>query len=398
MVQLHFNYKDVFRACRLGFSAKKIWIQFLGFLVGAVGYILLGYVAYLAAGWSVEEIWVAHRLFFLPQALPWFGWVIWAIGLVWLVAVLLLTGAAVSKVTYEQLKGDEFYEVKAAFKFALKQGKAALASPLLLLAFIALLIVAGIILSLLGAIPYFGEIFVGLMAIPAFAVSIFIVYLLIVFGFNLMIGPAVVGTTKSDTFDTLFEVFSCVNEQNWRFLGYEALLGFMAKLVTLVLALASSWAVRIGGSVVRIFMRGKLDDVLRNALYYLRVNPPDWFPVWGNLSLEGFLNSLGLGQVLGPQSYIYRGWAMDISSFLLGIVFYGVILFVLAYLGATWFAGNTLIYTVLVKKKDDKNLLEVKEEEEEKKEEKAAPEVAEAPKEEQPKRRARGRPRKPPKA
>lgn len=391
MVQLHFNYKDVFRACRLGFSAKKIWVQFLGLLAGAAGYIVLSYVAYLAAGWGVEGIWTAHRLCFLPQGLPWFGWVIWAIGLVWLVAAFLVTGTAVSKITYEQLKGDEFYEVKAALKFALKQGKAALASPALLVAFVALLIVAGIILSLLGAIPYFGELFFGLMAIPAFATSLFIVYLLIVFLFNLLIGPAVVGTTKSDTFDTLFEVFSCVNEQNWRLLGYEALLGGMAKLSTLGLALASSWAVRIGGGVVHIFMRGKLDHIFQNALYYVRINPPDWLPGWVKPPLTQFLNWLGLGQVLGPQSYLYRGWAVDISSFLCGIALYGIIGFVIAYLGATWFAGNTLIYTVLVKKKDDKNLLEVKEEEE-KKEEEVVPEeplklVEEVPK--RPKRRGR---------
>lgn len=389
MVQLHFNYKDVFRACRLGFSAKKIWVQFLGLLFGGAGYALLSYLAHLAAGWRVEEVWAAYRFFFLPQELPWFGWVIWAIGLVWLVAVLLVTGTAVSKLTYEQLKGDEFYEVKAAWGFGMRQGKAALASPCLLTAFVGLLVVAGLILSLLGRIPYFGELFFGLMAIPAFATSLFIVYLLIVLFFNLLIGPAVVGTTKSDTFDTLFEVFSCVNEQNWRLLGYEALLGVMAKLSTLGLALASALAVRIGGGVVHIFMGGKLHDLFRNGLYYLRINLPEWFPA--RLPLESALNWLGLGQVLGPQAYLHKGWAMDIASFLCGVALYVMIGFVIAYLGATWFAGNTLIYTVLVKKKDDKNLLEVKEEEEKKEE--VAPERPPEPAAEEPPKRPKRRAR-----
>ena len=53
-----------------------------------------------------------------------------------------------------------------------------------LVAIIALGTVAGLILSLLGAIPVVGEILVGLFALPAFGVSLFVVYLMIVFGFG----------------------------------------------------------------------------------------------------------------------------------------------------------------------------------------------------------------------
>ena len=34
LVKLHFNWKDVPRALRFGFSLKKIWVQFLGLLIG----------------------------------------------------------------------------------------------------------------------------------------------------------------------------------------------------------------------------------------------------------------------------------------------------------------------------------------------------------------------------
>ncbi|MCH7761919.1 hypothetical protein IIA15_11065, partial [candidate division TA06 bacterium] len=47
MVKLNFNYKDIFRAGRLGFSAKKIWTGFVGLLLGLVLFNLLAYAAFL---------------------------------------------------------------------------------------------------------------------------------------------------------------------------------------------------------------------------------------------------------------------------------------------------------------------------------------------------------------
>ena len=37
MTKLHWGYKDVFRALRLGFAAKKVWMTSLGLLIGFAG-------------------------------------------------------------------------------------------------------------------------------------------------------------------------------------------------------------------------------------------------------------------------------------------------------------------------------------------------------------------------
>jgi hypothetical protein len=58
----------------------------------------------------------------------------------------------------------------------------------------------------------------------------------------------------------------------------------------------------------------------------------------------------------------YEGWAGHVASFVLGIIYYFIILGVMSFGTAIYWAGNTVIFTVLVKKKDDKNLLEIKEE------------------------------------
>ena len=94
--------------------------------------------------------------------------------------------------------------------------------------------------------------------------------------------------------------------------------------------------------------------------------------------------------LLYPPEYLpaYETWAGAITSFILGIVYYFIILFVKSLGVAIFWAGNTVIFTVLVKKKDDKNLLEIKEEvfEEEKKEEVKKEEVTKPAPKKEPKR------------
>ncbi len=366
VTNLHFNYKDVFRAGRLGFSAKKMWIQFLGFLIAYAGYIIFSYLAHIVAGQSISNVWSVYRLVPLyPAGLTWYSWVIWAVGLVWWIAAVLIFGVAVSKVTFEQLRGDEFFEIKEAIKFAFTTGKSAIIAPFVLLLFIIILTIMGLCLSLIGSIPYFGELFVLVMAIPAFAVSLFIMYLFLVFFVAIIISPAIVGTTKGDTFDTLFEAFSVLNDQPWRLIGYEALLGVVKVIGVAILGFFSAKAIFFAHTVLKIFMGLKLDDIFFNAAYYVKVNLPAICPERCVSWITLYLERIGMINLLYPPEYttFNMHWAKVISAFGLGMIYYLIILFVLSLGAAIFWSGNTVIFTVLVKKKDDKNLLEVKEEE-----------------------------------
>jgi hypothetical protein len=369
MTKLHWNYRDVFRALRLGFSAKKVWMMSLGLLFGFAGYAILTYVAYAAAGTDFLTVWQTFRLLPFPSpldyAFPWYSWLIYAAAVAYFLCVLLITGTAVSKVAYEQLRGDEFYESKEAFRFAFKNSSAVLASPLLILAFIALIVVGGLVLSLLGAIPLAGEIFVGLLAIVGFIASLFIVYLLVVFLYSLLLGPSVVGATRSDTFDTLFEVFSCVNEQPARLLWYTAIVALLAHVGSFLLGLAASAAGRIGYAITGTFMGDKLADAMGNAAYYFKLSAPDWCPQFLHQAFLAQMNIYGLPQVYLPGDYLALGWSADVAALLLGVVFYLIALMVVGYGLSVWFTGMTLNFAVLAYKKDEKNVLELPEDDEE---------------------------------
>lgn len=383
MTKLHFNYKDIFRAFRLGFSAKKIWVGFEGLLFGWLGYMVLGYLAYLVSGTSLEAVWENFRLLPMPDAvasLPAFnvgGWILWAVGVVWLVFTAMTAGVAISKLTYEQLRGDEFYEVKEAWKQALKSLGALIATPVLLGLFVILLLAAGLLLGLIGRIPFAGEMIVGLLVIPAFAVALFVVYLIVVFFFTFTIGPAVIGTTKSDAFDNLFEVFSCVNDQPWRLIWYQFMLVIFAIVGMVILAFFSVKALQLGRWIVGVLMNVgeakasaqvlyKLDLMINSAADTVRLVLPRWveqalfwLPNW----LHRIKSAIDLPSLVSSKAAMVPNWSVMVGTILFSIFYHVFILFVLGYGMAVWFSGNTLVYLVLARKKDERNLLEIKEEE-----------------------------------
>jgi hypothetical protein len=362
MTQLHNNYKDVFRALRLGFSLKKLTMMVWGYILGLVGYIIFTYAAYLAAGWTFAQIWDGYRLFPVPEGLPWFGWLIWAIGGLYSLCVILITGTAVAKVTLEQLKGDDFYQMSKAFRFATDRAKSTLTSPVMAILFIISIVIAGLILSLIGCIPYFGEIFTGIMIIPAFAASLFIVYLLIIFIFTILYGPVVVATTGNDTFDTLFEVFSMLNDQPARLIWYTIIVGALAKVGAFVLGILTRFAIYIGGSILSTIMGGKMVDILYNAASTIKITIPYWCPEPSAFLTDKLLTMMAGPSLIAPPPYQHINIAILIASILVAIGYYLIILFIISYGTTVWFTGATCAYLVITKKKDDRNLLEVKEE------------------------------------
>lgn len=382
MVKLHFNFKDIFRAPRLAFSPKKIWIQFLGFLFGWLGYFLLTYLAVGLAknfgiseyGWA--ETWNAYKLFPLPIFLPWSLKWIWLIGIVWMIVMILLADAAVSKVTLEQLQGNDFYEVKESLGFVKKNWRAVIFSPIAIFLFALFFIVCGIILGWLGRIPWIGELVLSLFTIFIFFVCLFIVFLLISLYFSRWLAPAVVGTTNSDTFDTLFEIFSTVTTQPWRLVVYSILLVLLVALSGGIFIMASHESFTIADTVLgqRWVMGEKYYRVVAAAMGYLptmRQVVPDFIsriPCCGeNLSiLFGGFSSTPVGELrlfpFGAETLGNLPVFESISAFIVGIFLWLIFLMVFAYPKAVLSVGYTLIYIVLTQKKDNKNLLEKKEE------------------------------------
>jgi len=369
MSKFYFDIRDVFRAPRLALSGKKILLQFVGLLSGYLFYLLFTYLAFLSSGSSFSETWEYHGLFPLTDFpfVEWYSWAIFLVGCLLAVVCWLLASAMVGKVTYEQLKGDDFYSSKEAFRFLRRHWGPVLLSPFSMLGFIAFLIICGIIVGLLGKIPYLGELGIGIFyLVPLFAAALFLAYVILIFFVSLLLSPAVVATLKEDTFETIVQIFSTVWNQAWRYFSYTAVVGAMSKVGIFVFGYFSFRAVQLIHLTCGIFMKEKLADITEEALSYITLPPHllDYFSnIFAGINFRFHLPEIGPG--------IYLNWSGEISAFLIAISLILIIFMVLSYGLAIVSTGQTLVYIILRKKKDDENLLERKtemEEEEERRE------------------------------
>jgi hypothetical protein len=358
-MELEYRWGDVFKAGRLGFNTRKIGVGVKGLFWGALFYSIFSYGALWISGTHPKAVWQAYRLIpapFVQGNLNWIGIVLYIIACLFALFFYLITLTAISKITFEQLKGDEFYEGREAWAYARKNWKAVFVSPLFLPIIIAILILTGLVMGLLIKIPLVGPILIGLLSFPLIAGAAFIVYLSIVACVVLIAAPAIIAATDSDTFDTVFEGFSLINSQTWRFLLWETILFFMSLICVFVLAYLIKMALGLTHTVIGRWAGEDLaawKTMWKNAKWFVYL--PNFFP----LVVAKWFPSLVFAQSAFISEGVGKG--VFIGSILMGASFYLILFIVLAYGLSVLGSGQTLIYTILVKIKDSKDLLEEKE-------------------------------------
>jgi hypothetical protein len=363
MSKFYFDFRDVFKTPRLALSGKKIFLQFIGFFSGYILWLIFNYVAFLSEGMQLGEIWEAYGLFPMFELTYnfWYSKLLFFFGFFLFLVFWFFGSTAVGKVTCEQLKGDEFYSTKDALRFSRKHFKTALFSFLFLIVAVLFLFICGIVIGLLGKIPVVGELGLGIFyLIPIFVVALFTIYTLFIFFISLLLAPAVVATTKEDTFETLIQLFTSIWAQPWRYFLYTGITAGLAKIATFVFAYFSFRAVQFIHLSLGIFMKDKLANIFDQALNYLAL-PTGVINFFTNLfpkiNFAFFLPEAGLGDG--------TNWSGSISAFLIGISFILIFFFILSYGLAILSCGQTVTYLIIRKRKDEENLLEKKTELEE---------------------------------
>lgn len=356
MLKMYFNFKDVFRAARLGFSPKKIWAFFCGLLLGLAIYNLFSYTAHAAAGRSLADAWAMFGLLPLPGPdFCWAAWILWFLGAAGLGITYLLTSAVVTRITAEQLSGNEFYEIKEAVGFVKQSWKAVLGAPLVIVSFISFLVLGGLGLGLWGRIPYLGELTVSALAIPIYLVCLFMVFLLVALLVALWYSPIVAGAAKSDAFDNLFEIFSAMTSQPWRLLVYSGLLKMVCFAGFVTFGLFTIGAMMIAFRTLGFAMGEKFVNI---AIAGFNSYTPGW--------VVNILIKLSGG--CGPCQFLLMVPDLDragqVSAFFIGMSINAVRLLLLSYLMSSWVVGQTIIYGIIVMKRDDRNIFERQEEKE----------------------------------
>jgi len=363
MPNFYFDYRDIFRAPRLALSGKKLYIQTFGFVIGYIGYLILAYIAYSLSGFPISETWNSYGLFPLYDFVfnNWISWVLWGAGVLFMLISWLLTNTCIAKVTYEQLKGDEFYSAKEAVRFLKKNWKTVLLSPLSILMMFGFLLVCGLLIGLLGKIPVLGEIgFALFFGLPIFVVALFGVYIVFVLLCSILLAPAIVGTLREDNFETIVQSFSTVWNQPWRFFLYTGILGVLAKVGSFIFGYFCFRAIQLVIWVCSVFMSDKLYNLIEGGLAYLPYNP----------SVTNYMTNLFAGLSFGfeipaPTEGVALDWSGSIAAFILGITFILIGFVIFSYALAIISTGQAISFLIIYKKKEGENLLQRKTEEEE---------------------------------
>lgn len=343
--KLRFNVKDIPRCAKYGFSARKIWIYFKTLVLSWAIWDIFIYLGFFAAGYDIAARWEQSRLLPLPGALFWNDVipVVFLIIAVILILYVLMRGALkVSRMTFQQIRGDNFFSGADAAKFAGGNSAPLIAIPVLLVLVILLAIAAGAAAGLLSRIPVAGPILTALLSIPLWGVMLLAILTLLALVLSFHLLPAIISTTGGDTFESVFELFSTMTSQSWRVFLYWLLSLFIILLGGITFLLFTSLAVDLLSFSVTL---GAGDGGFGAAIASgPRLLAPEILPFFSGLITFGQQDSV-------------QAWT-GISGVIAGLSGTSIFLIVVSYLFSCCSSSWTLIYLALRYRKDGVDLVD----------------------------------------
>ncbi len=346
-----YTFKDIFRAMKLAFSVKKIWVGMLGFIVATTFYSAFTYLGLIVSGTYFNEIWRVWHFIPLPvgESFTTPGMALFVFGIVGATIILLYTQLAIAKITFEQLKGNEFYEIGKSLSYALKKGSPIIFSPFTILLIIALFLAGGFILGILARIPILGKLILILFTPFSFFASFFIIYMVLGLVVTLLFAPSILASQDADTFDVLFESFSTLNEQIHRAFFYEIMVFLTAGIGTSIFIWATGRAVWIMEKVFgsQLALGEKYYLIEKVALYYFPQSPLF-------IRLESWLSSLGVVSIIyNIPEMVHVSKELYITGVFFAIFLYLLLFMVLSYAYSIVSVGHLLSYLAIAKHKDN---------------------------------------------
>ena len=368
-MKLYFDVRDIFRAPRLALSGKKVIIFMQANLVGYAVYWMLNYLGAAVHGMSFSDTWAAYGLYpclLSLDSLSGIACLLYWMGAAFWFYAISLGATAVSRVTYKQLKGDEFYSGGDAWSYVKKHWHPVVFSSISLALILAFLFFLAAIFALLGKIPYVGEFLFVLPYFLYFFGSVFTIYTGIVFLVALVYTPAIVGTYEEDTMGTVWHNFSITWGQPWRIILYHAAL--VPVLVLGAYLFSHAWISGYGliNAVYshEWFMGSKLLNVVGWATQ--AVHPGALCSLLGNICSicsACYAGCVSCGSLLTSSGVALSG-TEQVAAFILAVFLFLLIVSAVSYTMAVLSVGETLMFIIFKKRSDDDNLLERKDEEE----------------------------------
>jgi len=378
-MKLYFDFRDIFRAPRLALSGKKILVFVQALLVGYANYLILTYISFALAGYTLSETCAQYGLYpcLIGNPAPWYACMVYWIGVICLFLSIHFGCTAVSRITYKQLKGDEFYSSGDAWKYVLKHWHPIVFTSISFLFILGFFFGSAAIFALMGSIPYVGEFLFVIPYLLYFFGSIFTIYTGVVFLISFIYTTAIVGVYEEDTMGTVFNTYSITWSQPWRIIVYHHILLPLAGLAGWILT--KVWMA--GYSLINCvfgcdwFMGSKLANIVAYASNI--ICPPSLLCGAGSGGCGGCGGCAGGACLSGSGGCAY-GPEADLASLtgtetaagvILTVFLFLLLLSAIGYVLSVLSVGETLMFVIFKKKSDDDNVLEQKDEDEMKEEE-----------------------------
>ncbi len=356
MQELTLSVRDPWKTPRLGASAKKMSVAFRAVMFGYLAYSVFGHLSYLVMGRSLVESWTLYRFFPPP---PGIGsgigsMLMWDMGAVIAVLSFMIGGTGIAKITYRQLKGDNFYGNSDAWRYALSRGRSTLGTPFIIAVLLALICLVLWTVGWISSIPFAGPLFLGLMALPAFVLALLAVYVGLAFLLSLLYTPSVTGATGEDALEGMIQVFGLLWNNPWRTVTYTFTVVATALMAAWILATFCLLALTILTGVLGAVMGPSFDAMAAGTISYLPlkslffIDLPAW--IWPG----PLMNLIPAVDIMTPPLTGSQNVAVFIGGFSL-VIASGILL---SYVISCLTSGFTVSYIVLRRMKDGEDLLE----------------------------------------
>ncbi len=367
-MKLHFDVRDIFRAPRLALSGKKILVFVQALLVGYADYLILTYISFALAGYTFSETWSQYGLYpcLYGNPAPWYACAVYWLGVISLVLAVNFGCTAVSRITFKQLKGDEFYSSGDAWKFVKKHWHPVVFTSVSFAFILVFFFGLAAVFALLGSIPYVGEFLFVIPYLLYFFGAVFTIYTAVVFGVSFLYTPAIIAAYEEDTMGTVFNSYSITWSQPWRIILYHHVLIPIQILAGYIFI--KFWVA--GYQLINCFfgcdwfMGSKLANIVAYAANV--VCPANLCNDVSACCAVAGSSCAGLsGCLYAPNADLSAISGTETAAgVILAVFLFLLMLSAISYVLSICSVGETLMFIIFKKKSDDDNILERKDEDE----------------------------------
>jgi len=330
--EMNYDFRGIISVPARALRAKKIIAASFYLLIAFIIFNIFGYLALLLDGAALAHIFSTHGL--IPfSAIPFdsvIASILFYLGAALSILSVMAGMMAIAGFDFEEMRGNPFFSTRAGLKFSFRRLKQLLLSELAIIAFVAFIILLGIIVGLITRIPYLGEWLYSLFFFfPNFVIGLFTVLILFVLSCSVLVMPAAVMADRNgESFNSILETFSTVIRRPLHWLGYTLYSVVAAKVGGFIFAYFAFRAVQFLKLSTSLGGGEKIGNIVSSGMSHLPLDSrivaftTNLFP---GIPFSFDLSTLCSGNDIGSAGYL-----MAIALFLIFLAIWGYMISVMA--------------------------------------------------------------------